>query len=148
MVHYKVVYFDARGAGEVARLILRHAGVDFEDQRVQHSEWPGELKAKAPFGKLPWLEVDGKKLPESGAMNRYLARKFGLAGKDEWEQAWVDAIADAFKDVMNEIRPYFVASHGGPGDKDKLLEEAFKPNVEKFLPQVEKFLKDSGSGFL
>ncbi|KAH7716773.1 GST-5 protein [Aphelenchoides avenae] len=149
MPSYKIVYFDGRGAAETARLLLAHEGIDFEDVRVQHADWPGEHKAKTPFGQLPYLEVDGKQLPESYAINRYLARKFGLAGKDEWEQAWVDAMADFFKDVLLEMRPYFAAVHGhGPGDKDKLHDELFKPGMEKLLPQVEKFLKESGSGYL
>lgn len=37
----------------------------------------GKTRLEAPFGKVPYLEVDGKKLPESYAVNRYLARKFG-----------------------------------------------------------------------
>lgn len=75
------------------------------------------MHSEAPFGKLPYLEVDGKQLPQSYAICRYLARKFDLAGKDEWEQAWVDAMADAYKDVDSEIRPYFVAAHLGQADK-------------------------------
>ncbi|KAH7726163.1 Glutathione S-transferase 1 [Aphelenchoides avenae] len=148
MVPYKLVYFDVRGWAEPARMILHHAGVGFEDVRVLHADWPGDLKAKAPFGKLPYLEVDGKQLPQSYAISRYLARKYDLAGKDEWEQAWLDAIADAYKDVDSELRPYFVAAHLGREDKDKLCDEVFKPCVQKFIAQIEGFLKDSASGFL
>lgn len=45
MVHYKIVYFDAARRAETARLILTHAGVDFEDVRIPKAEWPGEHKA-------------------------------------------------------------------------------------------------------
>ncbi|KAH7716774.1 glutathione S-transferase [Aphelenchoides avenae] len=148
MVNYKIVYFDGRGPAETARLILTHEGIDFEDVRIPHAEWPGDYKAKAPFGKVPYLEVDGKKLPESFAISRYLARKYGLAGKDDWEQAWVDAIADSFKDVLNELRPFMMAAFGRGGDKEKLQKDIFEPTMEKLLPQIEKFLKDSGSGYL
>lgn len=40
MVHYKLTYFDVRGLAEVSRLILHYAGVEFEDKRITHDEWP------------------------------------------------------------------------------------------------------------
>lgn len=43
-----------------------------------------------PFGKLPVLEIDGKKFNQSGAIGRYLAKKAGLAGDDDWESLLVD----------------------------------------------------------
>ncbi|KAH7704932.1 GST-5 protein [Aphelenchoides avenae] len=129
MLHYKIVYFDAAARAETVRLILTHVGMDFEDVRIPKAEWPGEHKAKAPFGQLSYLEVDGKQLAQSNAINRYLARKYGLAGKDEWEQAWVDAMADWLLD-------------------DTLRDDVFYPALERFLPRVKTFLKESGSGFL
>jgi glutathione S-transferase len=59
-----------------------------------------------PNGQLPVLEVDGKLLPESTAIFRYLGRKFGLAGKDEWEEAQIDALCDSYLDFMQE-KPAF-----------------------------------------
>ena len=40
----KIIYFNARGGAEVARLILAQAGVEFEDCRVERVDWP-KLKA-------------------------------------------------------------------------------------------------------
>ena len=51
------------------------------------------------FGQLPILEIDGKQLPQTMAIARYLAREFKLAGKDELESAF----ADAYIDVVNDI---------------------------------------------
>jgi hypothetical protein len=36
----KLVYFNARGRAELARLILAQAGADYEDKRVERSDWP------------------------------------------------------------------------------------------------------------
>uniref|UniRef100_A0A914EFT6 glutathione transferase n=1 Tax=Acrobeloides nanus TaxID=290746 RepID=A0A914EFT6_9BILA len=147
MVQYKLTYFPVRGLGEIARLILHYANVTFEDVRMAQDDWPN-YKNKTPFGQLPVLEVDGKPLAQSFAIARFLARKHGLAGKDDWESAQIDSIADFMKDLANECRPYFgVVSGRMEGDKDKLYNEVFKPCIEKNMPILEKLLKESGSGF-
>lgn len=43
-----LLYFDIRGRGECIRLLFKHAGVEFEDRRIQFSEWP-EIKAAGKF---------------------------------------------------------------------------------------------------
>lgn len=40
MVQYKLIYFNLRGRGELARLILHHQEVAFEDFRFEREEWP------------------------------------------------------------------------------------------------------------
>ena len=45
------------------------------------------------------LEFDGKQLAQSHTIARFLARRHGLAGQDEWEQAQVDMYADCLKDL-------------------------------------------------
>ena len=42
----KMTYFDARGRGELSRFILAYAGRDFEDNRIQFSEWPALKSSK------------------------------------------------------------------------------------------------------
>lgn len=84
------------------------------------------------------LEVDGKPLPETYAILRYLAKKYGmlhtlkisifahtskitcvvgLLGKDEFEQALVDAYADMLKDFGQEIRPWVSVPAATPQDE-------------------------------
>ncbi len=55
-----------------------------------------------PFQQVPVLEVDGKMLAQSHTIARYLARKHGLAGQNEWEQSQVDMYID-----------YYYDAHGG-----------------------------------
>lgn len=52
-----------------------------------------------PFGKLPVLEENGKPLTQSTAIARYLGKKAGLAGKDDWENLQIDIIADTLTDM-------------------------------------------------
>jgi hypothetical protein len=72
---------------------------------------------------VPILEVDGKPLTYCHTIARYLAKKFGasiyvfgiyklsvfnlfedLAGRDNWEQAKVDEIADFHADVAMDLQ--------------------------------------------
>ena len=40
----KLTYFNGRGRGELSRLILAHAGVDYEDHRIGFDEWKSGMK--------------------------------------------------------------------------------------------------------
>ena len=39
MASYKLTYFAGRGGGEICRLTLSAAGVEFEDERLSGEEW-------------------------------------------------------------------------------------------------------------
>lgn len=52
-----------------------------------------------PFGKVPVLEVDGKKIDQSVAICRYLAKQCGLAGKNDWEALEIDSTVDNIHDL-------------------------------------------------
>ncbi|KAF8375361.1 gst-8, partial [Pristionchus pacificus] len=145
MPSYKLTYFPIRGRAEVARQLFHLAGVPFEDIRIPGTEWPA-LKDKTPFGQLPLLEVDGKPLPQSFAISRYLAKEFGFAGNSPFESAWVDAIADQHKDYSNEIRPALGVFMGRiEGDKEQLLKDVAIPTRDKYFVILERFAKENGS---
>ena len=50
--------------GFVTRVCMRASGQPFVDTRVTFAEWAA-LKAKAPLGQLPTLEVGGEVLTQS-----------------------------------------------------------------------------------
>uniref|UniRef100_A0A915EBP3 glutathione transferase n=1 Tax=Ditylenchus dipsaci TaxID=166011 RepID=A0A915EBP3_9BILA len=101
------------------------------------------------YGKVPVLEVDGKPLAESFAIFRYLAKQYGLLGKDDWEQAKVDEFSNVHKDIATEIGAYIRVYAGyGQGDKEQLYKDVFLPGMQKYLPLYVKTLKESGSGFV
>lgn len=52
-----------------------------------------------PFGKVPVLEIDGKALNQSVAITRYLSKKAGLAGSDDWESLLIDIAVDNICDL-------------------------------------------------
>ncbi|KAK6045849.1 hypothetical protein COOONC_16647, partial [Cooperia oncophora] len=97
-----------------------------------------------PFGQMPVLEVDGKKLCQSHAILRYLAREFGYAGKTAWDQAQVDAIADQYKDFFQEIRPYFRVLLGfEKGDAEAIGKDTLVPAFHKFYGFMAKILNNN-----
>ncbi|GMT22533.1 hypothetical protein PFISCL1PPCAC_13830, partial [Pristionchus fissidentatus] len=146
MPSYKLNYFDARGYAEVSRQLFVLSDTPYEDNRIPRDQWP-ELKKTMPFGNIPVLEVDGKQLPQSLAIARYLAKQFGFYGKTAFESAWVDAIADQFKDCLTEIRPFlFVAkSDGNEAEKERMKKEVALPAIEKHFGLLEKAAKNNGA---
>lgn len=54
-----------------------------------------------PFGKAPVLEIDGKLLNQSTAIARYLSKKAGLAGCDDWESLLIDIAVDNVQDFLD-----------------------------------------------
>ncbi|VDP05097.1 unnamed protein product [Heligmosomoides polygyrus] len=167
MVQYKVTYFDGRGVGELIRQVLTVAEQDFEDVRYTDEQWP-KHKAEMPFGQLPVLEIDGKKLAQSFAIARFLARKYGtfsilfiseqpcrrtqklgFAGKNAFDEALVDSIADQLRDYVVEIRPFYKVAMGfEEGDLTALTKDVYGPARDKMFTIIRKLLKNSKSGYL
>ncbi|KAJ1365766.1 hypothetical protein KIN20_026197 [Parelaphostrongylus tenuis] len=149
MVHYKLTYFDGRGLTECARQLFALADQQYEDVRLSKEQF-ASIKDKMPFGQIPDVEVDGKQLAQSQAINCYLAKTFGFAGKDAFESAVIDSLVDQYMDYRAEIEPYFHSLLSFiPGDLDKLKKDAMMPACKKFLGIVAKFLKNAASsGFL
>ena len=63
-----------------------------------------------PLGQVPVLEVDGVKLPQSISIARFVAKQFQLAGKDNLEQAKVDAVVDTVTDFVVKYIPIHMKS--------------------------------------
>ena len=59
------------------------------------------LSAAFPFGSLPVLEVDGVQIGQSIAINSFLARKTGLAGRCDVEQALAEGIVSHANDIFS-----------------------------------------------
>lgn len=51
-----------------------------------------------PMGKMPVLEIDDNRVFQSVAIYRYIAKKVGLVGENDWENLQIDMAVDAIKD--------------------------------------------------
>lgn len=50
------------------------------------------------MGQMPVLEVDGRRVHQSISMARYVAKRVGLAGDNEWENLIIDTAVDTVND--------------------------------------------------
>uniref|UniRef100_A0A915D826 glutathione transferase n=1 Tax=Ditylenchus dipsaci TaxID=166011 RepID=A0A915D826_9BILA len=145
---YKLHYFPVRNLGEVIRLIFHYVNQPFADVKISMEDWPS-YKSKTPHGKMPVLKVESHTLSESYAIARFLARRFGLAGKTDWEKARADEIADYHKDVVKDFRPYIYTLAGlEHGDQDALYTQVFLPASRHHFPIYQALIEESKTGFL
>jgi glutathione S-transferase len=139
---YKLTYFNYRWIAEPIRYILSYVEEDFEDKRIDMENWE-KVKAEFPYGKLPLLEWNGKKLNQSFTIARYLAKQYNLVGADDFESAKCDEYADVVKDVLKEVESMW--------NEDEAKKLKIKNNVlDKTLPalftKVEADLKATEGG--
>ena len=74
-----LTYFDFDGSrGEVARLAMYIAGIEFEDRRIARNDWSA-LRDSMPYQALPVLEVDGQVIAHSNTIN--IGNTFALEGE-------------------------------------------------------------------
>jgi len=138
----KVSYFDFHGGrGEAARVALSIAGIPFEDDRVTFDRWPS-MKPATPFGGLPVLEVDGKRISQSNAINRYVGRLTGLYPDDPWQAALCDQVSDAVESLYAEMLHSFHIKDPEElaRERTKLLEGA----IPKYLTGLRSLLVEQG----
>ncbi|KAF9917450.1 hypothetical protein BX616_000949 [Lobosporangium transversale] len=94
---FQVFYFSFHGLGACPRALLCFGGegIQWENKLTTMEKWPQD-KTTTPTGYVPVLiETDLKtnttiEIPESLAMERYLAAKFGLLGDNAREQTLND----------------------------------------------------------
>jgi len=143
MASYKLTYFDGRGRGELARLLFAVGGQKYEDIRIERAKWP-EVKPTMPFGQMPLLEVDGVKLCQSKTIGRFLANKFGLAGKSDIEKAQADMIVDCIADIAAPVGP--MRFEQDAARKAELRDKYSKDALPNHIKNLEKLLKDNKGG--
>jgi glutathione S-transferase len=141
-----LTYLNAFGRGDMTRLLLEDAGVDYDFVPV--TNWP-EAKArltaagKLAFGQVPlYEEPDGLTLVQSSAIARHLARKHGYNGASPHEAALIDQANEGVADTFTAIAKVIF---GTPADqqaeaKQKLVGETLPAQ----LPSFERLLERNG----
>lgn len=145
MPNYKLVYFQGRGRAEICRLIFAQAGVEYEDARLSGEEWQ-KVKPTTPYGSIPVLEVDGKKLAGSAVIARYLAEELNLAGSNAFENAELAGIVDVLGDLTQKMALFFF-------EKDDTKKADLKAaiggeHVPRFFGILERLISGNPSGWV
>ncbi|EZA51026.1 hypothetical protein DMN91_003166 [Ooceraea biroi] len=135
---YKLTYFPVKALGEPIRFLFSYAGIDFIDDRFDREDWP-KLKTTMPFGQVPVLEVDGKKINQSVAICRYLAKQCGLAGKNDWEALEIDVAVDNIHDLRSKIALFHYESNEAvKAEKRRMVDEQVPFYLSRLNDQVKK----------
>ncbi|XP_073985642.1 glutathione S-transferase-like [Rhodnius prolixus] len=141
---YKLMYFNARGKAEHIRFIFAYAGVDYTDYRIPKEKWP-DMKKTMPFGVVPVLEIEGVGLVgQSNAIARYLAQRYGLAGKDPHEALQCDALVDTLADLKQVLWQY--RTEDDPIKKEERKANLMKEVIPYYLKRFERIVKEN-NGF-
>ncbi|KAG8458868.1 hypothetical protein KFE25_004202 [Diacronema lutheri] len=155
---YKLTYFDARGAAELARIVLVASGAAWEDVRFPISMEGGKpnvpefQKAKASgalalnMGRAPLLELDdGRALGQSRAIERFVARSHGLFGGSEFEGAQIDAILEHTRDVRDAYGRAVPAFGAETEDKAAKRAQWYAEALPDWLRRLEAALPPGGN---
>eukprot|EP01022_Parablepharisma_sp_SALTPOND_P028554 TRINITY_DN71137_c0_g1_i1.p2 TRINITY_DN71137_c0_g1~~TRINITY_DN71137_c0_g1_i1.p2 ORF type:complete len:410 (-),score=66.78 TRINITY_DN71137_c0_g1_i1:3485-4714(-) len=139
----KLYYFDGAGRGEMIRLLLRHAKVDFEDVRIKFADWPG-MKEKFALKQVPVYECCGVQYPETDAIMHMLSLKHGYLPLDPEKMYKAIFVATTMKDLFEGFVRFTYGQL--PEDKKKQLGDTYySGTVPLIFSILEKRLKDNES---
>lgn len=144
---YKLHYFPGYGRAEAIRMLLKHKGIEYEEQNYTFADLP-ELKGsgKLEFGQLPMVEYDGKSYTQSQAILRALGIQHGYYPADAYEAYLVDSLLDSINDINNAF--YKAAFNPSEEHKTTLFAEFYGNTLPRFFAAFEKRLDGNTSGFI
>lgn len=103
MAEMKLTYFDIdAGRAEATRIALHTAGIAFEDDRIAFPQF-GEIRDGLPFRAVPVLEIDGVRVTQSTALDRYIGKMAGLYPTDPLQALYCDETMSAVEDVTARV---------------------------------------------
>lgn len=104
----------SKGRAETTRLLLAAAEAEYTDVRFDSTAFAGpsargnspltfaEFKSTSPFGQVPVLQVaDDVRIGQSRAIERFVARRFGLFGATPLQSGQIDATAELLRDLQD-----------------------------------------------
>lgn len=105
-----LAYWDIRGLAQPARLLLEYTGEEYEDKHYSCGDAPNydktcwtsvKDKLGLDFPNLPYLLDGDRKITQSNAIMRYIARKHNMCGETEDEKVRVDIMENQLMDFRN-----------------------------------------------
>jgi len=128
------------------RLIFAVAGVEFEDERLTKEEWE-TFKPKTPMKGMPVLTIKDKGVVgQSGAIARYLARKYKLFGSNPWEELLIDEVCESINDVVTDVMKWFFEQD--EAKKAEISKSIGETTIPKFVDFLRLRMKDGQNGYI
>lgn len=154
---FQLQYFNARGAAEGIRLLFALGDEEYEDIRFDIT--PGKMESPAftaakESGKLAMnldrapvlVTPDGATIGQSKAIERFLARRFGLMGSNEVEAAQIDCVAEHCRDVKDaQMRKRFsmFVKDKSEEEKEQAKQEWFETDMPAMLAKIETAVQET-----
>jgi len=146
-------YFPISGRAEPIRLALTLGKFEFYDHRIPGDEWEDKHKKQTPYGQMPVLVIDSKRIAQTKAILRYIGKLTKVDGqylypKDELAAAKVDEVLDAFDDLWILLAPTMRIK--SQAQKEQARQELFQPSGQAtaLLRVFEKILSESSNGYV
>ncbi|KAI7817360.1 hypothetical protein BC939DRAFT_466161 [Gamsiella multidivaricata] len=128
-------------------------GAKFES--IFPTDWVAKEQKSVPFEVLPVLyetlpaSAEGAEdqileIPESEAIERYLARKFNLLGDTPWEEMRIDAFVSSTKTLIY-LAFSRVPTVRDPVQKQEMVEQLLEKAIPKWVGLHERYLKANGT---
>ena len=97
-----VTYFPVSARGQFVTDILDIIGRKYELNTIKNEDW-GVEKQNTPFGALPVLDVDGKKIGGSLVIARFVAERYGKSKLHQESDPFISALYEGQADICNDI---------------------------------------------
>mmetsp|Transcript_25151 Transcript_25151/g.28757 ORF Transcript_25151/g.28757 Transcript_25151/m.28757 type:complete len:220 (-) Transcript_25151:95-754(-) len=139
-------YYTGHGRGDVLRLLLTYAGVDYEDKHYTVEEWNNLKKSgKFPYPEMPIFEYEGRVLNQTRAIVQY------ICSQKEWmpstpEDVYLD---NWYWDTVEELLLTFYEEYIlGPTAEIRVegKEKLLKTKIPITLKLLEKKFMETGDG--
>ena len=97
----KLMYFGIYGKAEQLRMMLNHAGVQFEDIHLTREEFAVKKEnGELPGGQVPiWIDEEGRTFNQTNAIHIMLGKKYGYYPEDPWDAYHDDWALANFGDI-------------------------------------------------
>ena len=151
----KLTYFNGKGMAETSRILLAAADVDYEDFRypLKINSWAtydftrdefdkdkADGKLWKSMGKVPFLEVDGKTICQSKAIERYIAGRYNLMGDDLEDSAVIDSYCECLRDFKTAYH-----NEKKKPDKEAAMNKWFNELLVNKLEVFDSIISNKGS---
>jgi len=148
MPEYELFYWPITGLAEPIRMCFLLGGVPFKDSTPKTCE-DFMAQKEAANQQVPFLKVDGKAMPQSRAILRYLGREMKYDGKplypeDSLAAYWCDELIELMEDTRSPIGATFAISDQAEKEAARAALVAEDGKITKMMVKLDARLATFG----